>query len=91
LEYAWRGSNEAPGLLRSGVLKERALFIAALQKDEQVGQAAYSTAACGHDADLPQCVEHLLRLHEDVCSYDAGTPSSSSGAASDGACFSYYQ
>jgi hypothetical protein len=56
------------GMLGSGVMTERELFIAALQKDDSAGRAAYLAEACGNDADLRQRGE---RLQRHVLHYDA--------------------
>jgi serine/threonine protein kinase/tetratricopeptide (TPR) repeat protein len=49
-------------------MNERDLFIAALHK-EQGERAAFLAEACGHDADLRQRIERLLRLHADAGSF----------------------
>ena len=50
-------------------MRERDLFIAALQKDDPAERAAYLSAACGGDADLRRRIERLLRLHADAGSF----------------------
>ncbi len=44
-------------------MNERSIFIAALEKDDPSGQAAYLDQACGADVALRQRVERLLQAH----------------------------
>jgi hypothetical protein len=50
-------------------MNERELFIAALQKDDPAGRAAFLAEAGGGDVELRQRVERLLRLHDDAGSF----------------------
>jgi serine/threonine protein kinase/tetratricopeptide (TPR) repeat protein len=47
-------------------MNERDIFIAALQRGDSDERSAYLDEACGHDADLRQRIERLLRLHGDA-------------------------
>jgi WD40 repeat protein/serine/threonine protein kinase len=50
-------------------MKELDLFIAASQKNDPAERAAFLAEACGHDVDLRQRAERLLRLHDDAGSF----------------------
>jgi WD40 repeat protein/serine/threonine protein kinase len=52
------------GLAEGGVMSERDLLIAALERDDPAERDAYLAQACGSDVDLRRRVERLLRLHE---------------------------
>jgi serine/threonine protein kinase len=54
------------GLSEGGVMAERDIFVAALERDDPAERDAYLAQACGGDADLRLRVEHLLRLHADA-------------------------
>jgi len=65
------------GLPEGGVMSERDLFIAALQKDDPAERAAYLADASDNDVELRRRVERLLRLHADAGSFldqPAGEP-----------------
>src|SRR5262249_56738835 len=57
-----------------GVMSERDLFIAALERDDPAEQEAYLAEACGRDAALLRRVKRLLRLHHDAGSFLEGLP-----------------
>src|SRR5262249_27098676 len=52
-----------------GVMTERELFLAALEKGDPTERAAYLVEACGADASLRQRVEALLRSHERAAAF----------------------
>jgi tRNA A-37 threonylcarbamoyl transferase component Bud32 len=54
------------GLPEGGVMAERDIVVAALERDDPTERDAYLAQACGGDADLRLRVEHLLRLHADA-------------------------
>ena len=50
-------------------MKERDIFIAALQKDDPVQRQVYLEDVCGHDHDLRQQVKELLQMYEGAGSF----------------------
>jgi serine/threonine protein kinase len=50
-------------------MRERDVFIAALQKNDSARRRAYLDEACAGQPDLRRQVEHLLRLHEAAGSF----------------------
>jgi serine/threonine protein kinase/tetratricopeptide (TPR) repeat protein len=50
-------------------MSERDLFLAALQRPDRAGRAAFLDGACGGDAALREQVEALLREHEQLGSF----------------------
>jgi serine/threonine protein kinase len=57
------------GLPEGGVMAERDIFVAALERDDPAERDAYLAQACGGDADLRLRVERLLRLHANAGSF----------------------
>jgi WD40 repeat protein/serine/threonine protein kinase len=55
-------------------MTERAIFIAALEKDDPAERAAYLDVACGGDAALRQRIERLLAMHEEAGSFLEAPP-----------------
>src|SRR5262245_21580301 len=50
-------------------MSERAIFIAALEKDDPAERAAFLDQACAGDQPLRQRIERLLRAHEPADSF----------------------
>src|SRR5262245_29722282 len=57
--------------VRSGetVMSERAIFIAALEKDDPAERAAFLDQACADNPPLRQRIERLLKAHEPADSF----------------------
>ena len=61
-------------------MKQRKIFIDALQKEDDVERAAFLDAACGDDVKLRKCVEELLAEHQKEASFFLDAPPPGLGA-----------
>src|SRR5262245_38402551 len=82
-DVAWRWEGGRPSCAGAIVMREQSLFIAAREKADPTGRAAFLEQACAGDSALRQRIERLLQRHEQTGGFLASPISGLAGAAAE--------